>query len=116
MKYFPASRAHWTMGKGYRKKVLLEEDELGIPGSFIQMVEFKPGDKVPLHHHEKTKEVFIALDQAAFVINGKVQTLEPTDVLICEPGDIHGNPVIESPFRVLVIKVGYQADDTIWRE
>ena len=116
MKQFPASQAHWTKGRGYRKSVLLEERDLGIKGSLIQMVEFAPGDKVPLHYHDRTKEVFFALDRAIFVINSETVTLEPNDILVCEPGDVHGNPVIESAFRILVIKVGFQADDTVWMQ
>jgi quercetin dioxygenase-like cupin family protein len=80
------------------------------------MVEFAPGDRVPQHYHKVTKEVFFALDRAVFEINGERVILEPDDVLICEPGDVHGNPVIESAFRILVIKVGYEAEDTVWMQ
>ncbi len=116
MRYFPASLAQWTEGRGYRKRALLREKDLGIPGSFIQEVSFTPGDRVPLHFHRKTKEIFIALDEARFEINGNEVVLHPEDVLICEPGDVHGNPVISSAFRILVIKVNFEPDDTVWTE
>lgn len=116
MEYFPASREKWIEGRGYHKKVLLEEKDFGIERSFIQMVDFTPGEKVPLHYHEQTKEVFIALDRARLMINGNPLLLEPNDVLICEPGDVHGNPLVESSFRILIIKVDYQENDTIWME
>jgi quercetin dioxygenase-like cupin family protein len=103
MKLLRSADRDWTEGKGYRKRPLVTERELGIEGSFIQEVMFHPGESVPLHYHERTKE-----------INGEQLVMEPEDVLICEPGDVHGNPVIERGFRILVVKVGYDPEDTVW--
>lgn len=114
MKLLRTSSRPWTEGKGYRKRPLITQEELGIPDSFAQEVQFHPGESVPLHYHKRTKEVFIALDQAAFEINGEIVVMEPRDVLICEPGDVHGNPVIPHAFRILVIKVDLETDDTVW--
>lgn len=114
MKLLRSADREWTEGKGYRKRPLATERELGIEGSFIQEVTFHPGESVPLHFHKRTKEVFIALDRALFQINGEQVVMEPEDVLICEPGDVHGNPVIERGFRILVVKVSYDPEDTVW--
>jgi len=114
MKLYRAGRLPWVEGKGYWKRVLASEGELGDPGTLLQEVKFFPGQSVPLHYHKRTKEVFIALDPSAFRINNEVVSMEPNDVLICEPGDVHGNPIVENPFRILVIKLDFDSDDTVW--
>jgi quercetin dioxygenase-like cupin family protein len=114
MRLLRSGARRWTEGRGYRKRPLVTLEELGIPGSFVQEVQFHPGERVPLHYHRRTKEIFIALDRAPFVINGEEVVMEPLDVVICEPGDVHGNPVIDDAFRILVVKVGFDPDDTIW--
>jgi quercetin dioxygenase-like cupin family protein len=114
MRILRSGRIPWTEGKGYRKRPLVTEEELGAAGTFLQEVSFIPGQTVPLHYHKRTREVFIALDRADFRINGEDIVMEPTDVLICEPGDVHGNPRIERQFRVLVMKLDFDPDDTVW--
>jgi len=114
MKLYRSAKREWAEGKGYDKRVLLEEKQLGIPGSFIQEVRFHAGEKVPQHYHERTTEIFFALDRALFEINGRAVVMEPEDVLVCEPGDVHGNPIIDSAFRILVIKLDFHPEDTVW--
>jgi quercetin dioxygenase-like cupin family protein len=114
MKHFKHEEAKVVPGEGYTKKVLIDESALGIPGSFIQEVEFRSGDVVRQHHHRFQTEIFYALDEAPFVINGKELTMGPGDIVVCEPGDVHGNPVIRHDFRILVLKVGFQENDIIW--
>ncbi|MCU0861444.1 MAG: cupin domain-containing protein [Methanomassiliicoccales archaeon] len=114
MRLYRSSEADWEEGKGYRKRLLISEAQLGIEGSFMQEVAFRPGESVPMHYHMRTKEVFLPLDEAVFVINGESVTIGPGDVLVCEPGDRHGNPVIHKPFRILVLKVGFVPEDTVW--
>jgi len=114
MRLLRSGRMPWTEGRGYQKRPLVLEEELGVKGSFIQEVDFVPGESVPLHYHRRTREVFIALDHAVFQINGEQITMEPMDVLICEPGDVHGNPIIKQRSRILVIKQGLEPDDTVW--
>jgi len=101
-------------GQGHLKRVLLDETALGIPGSFIQEVEFRKGDVVPQHHHRFQTEIFYALDEAMFLINGENVTISPGDVLVYQPGDVHGNPVIPHDFRILVLKVVYRENDIVW--
>ncbi|MEM0448638.1 MAG: hypothetical protein QW520_02315 [Methanomassiliicoccales archaeon] len=114
MKIIRPSHADWEEGKGYRKRIVVPELDLGIEGSFIQEVSFRPGVSVPMHYHKFTKEVFIPLDEAEFSIQGQDVALRPGEILICEPGDVHGNPVIRRAFNILVLKVGYVPDDTVW--
>ena len=55
------------------------------------------------------------MDHAAhFVINDQTVVMNPGDVVICQPGDVHGNPVIPHDFRILVVKINYRDDDTVW--
>lgn len=104
----------WTEGRGYRKRTLLEEAELGLGGAFIQEVRFKEGERVPSHYHRRQTEVFIALTDVEFQINGGPVRMRPGDIVVCEPGDVHGNPRIPGPARILVIKKDYAEDDTVW--
>lgn len=51
MKLHSTAAVLWTKGRGYRKRILLAQEHLGIEGSFLQEVAFEPGRKVPLHYH-----------------------------------------------------------------
>ncbi|OPY31041.1 MAG: Cupin domain protein [Methanomassiliicoccales archaeon PtaU1.Bin124] len=114
MKLYKASEKEWIRGKGYAKRPLITSSELGIEGSFIQEVSFNRGDIVPLHHHAQQTEVFYAIDEAWFEINGKNVVMQPGDIVMCEPGDVHGNPEIPHDFKILVLKIGYKENDTFW--
>jgi quercetin dioxygenase-like cupin family protein len=114
MRLYRSGRIPWVEGKGYWKRPLITEEELGLPNAFLQEVTFDQGQSVPLHHHKKTKEIFIALDPGHFLINGEDVAMEPNDVLICEPGDVHGNATMERAFRILVLKLDFDPDDTVW--
>jgi quercetin dioxygenase-like cupin family protein len=114
VRLYRSERMPWIEGKGYWKRLLASEMDIGDAGTLLQEVKFVPGESVPLHHHQRTKEVFIALDQARFMVNGEEVTMEPGDVLVCEPGDVHGNPTIDKAIRILVIKLDFDPDDTVW--
>ena len=114
MKLFKHDAASVVSGQGYVKRVLIDESGLGILGSFMQEVEFKKGDVVRQHHHRFQTEIFYALDEAPFEINGHKVTMSPGDIVVCEPGDVHGNPVIPRDFRILVLKVNFRENDIVW--
>ncbi len=114
MRLHRSSVKPWAQGKGYRKRTVLDEADLGISGSFLQEVSFSKGDKVPIHHHRVQTEVFYAVTEAVFEINGEKVTMAPGDVLVCDPGDRHGNPEIPHDMKILVLKVGFHEDDTVW--
>jgi quercetin dioxygenase-like cupin family protein len=116
MKILRASEQEWVVGKGYSKRILIELGELGISGSFLQEVKFKKGDRVPLHHHNVQTEIFYARDEAFFHINGNDIILQPGDIVVCKPGDVHGNPDIPHDFTILVLKIDHVANDIEWDE
>ena len=86
MRLYEHDAAPVLPGQGYSKRILIDELALGIPGSFLQEVEFKKGQRVRQHHHNFQTEIFYALDEAPFLINGIKVTMRPGDVLVCEPG------------------------------
>ncbi|MCX6651031.1 MAG: cupin domain-containing protein [Methanomassiliicoccales archaeon] len=117
MKSFPRSGYKEVSGDGYLKRIVLDGADLGVKGALLQEVQFNAGDKVAFHFHKATREIFYCLKgPAPFVINGLPTVMEEGDCIVCEPGDVHGNPVIERDFRILVLKVGYKEDDTVWLE
>jgi quercetin dioxygenase-like cupin family protein len=114
MRLYKHDAAPVLQGQGYSKRILIDELALGIPGSFLQEVEFKKGQMVRQHHHNFQTEIFYALDEASFLINGIKVTMLPGDVLVCEPGDVHGNPDVPHDFRILVLKIGFLENDIVW--
>ena len=116
MRLIKAREGRLVEGKGYSKKVLLTSEHIGLAGTLLQEVSFLPGEKVPCHHHSVQTEIIYALTEVRFEINGKEVILRPGDIIICEPGDHHGNPHIPFEMRILVLKIDYREDDTIWDE
>ncbi len=117
MRLMPREGRKEVPGDGYLKRIVLEPKDLGIADALLQEVHFKAGDKVAFHFHQVTREVFYCLaGPAPFVINGRPVVMNEGDCLICEPGDVHGNPVIDNDFRILVLKSGLKEHDTIWLE
>lgn len=115
MRLFRESDAEEVQGQGYLKRVVLPSGELP-DGMFIQEVLFRAGDRVALHHHKVQTEVFIPLSKGAFVVNGEEAVIGPGDILICEPGDVHGNPIIKEDFRIMVLKLDHAWNDIYWDE
>lgn len=116
MRLIRARERRLVEGKGYSKKVLLTSEQIGLAGALLQEVSFQPGENVPSHHHSVQTEIFYALTEVRFEINGEEVILQPADIMICEPGDRHGNPHIPFEMRILVLKIDYREDDTIWDE
>lgn len=115
MKFVPRTEYQEVSGDGYLKRIVLKEKDIGLKGALIQEVHFTSGEKVGLHFHQVTREIFYCLSgPATFVINGRTVVMGDGDCLICEPGDVHGNPVIDNDFSILVLKVGMRDHDTIW--
>lgn len=115
MKVFPRSSFKEVSGDGYLKRIVLEAEDIGLKGTLLQEVQFIAGDRVAFHFHQVTREIFFCLQgPAPFVINGRPAVMNEGDCLVCEPGDVHGNPVIDHDFRILVLKVGFKENDTVW--
>jgi quercetin dioxygenase-like cupin family protein len=115
MRLLREDSAQEVPGDGYLKKIVLPKGILP-DGMFIQEVLFKAGDRVRLHHHDVQTEVFVPLSEGLFQVNGEEVRIGPGDILVCEPGDVHGNPVIAKDFRIMVLKIGHQNDDIHWDE
>ncbi len=110
--------AGWVNGRGYRKQVVADTAVLAAPGAFVQVVEVAPGETIPDHSHQTSREVYAVLNgRCCLVVNGESHHLEPGDMLLMEPGDIHRlhNDGGE-PFRLLVFKTSATDEDTFWAD
>lgn len=112
MRTLRASEAVWEEGIGYEKRIRL--DGIDLPFSYMQEVRFDRGIGVPPHRHERQTEVFYFLSPGTLLINGEMLEMSAGDIVVCEPGDVHEVPQPGVPFALLVIKVGFEGEDTVW--
>ncbi|HBB76211.1 MAG: hypothetical protein A2186_00490 [Candidatus Levybacteria bacterium RIFOXYA1_FULL_41_10] len=113
MKIIKPEEKDWFEGKGYSKKVLLDEDDLGLPGVWVQEVLIKAGGTASLHYHKKQTEIFYFFDSNGYwLINGKKFTFGTGDALVIEPNDRHEvvNDTKEE-YRYLCFKQNYEEGD-----
>ena len=116
MKYLSASTGDWQQCPGYRKKILLTEDDLDDAGALVQLIEIAAHTFVADHYHEHCTEVFHVLEgRGIFVIDGKTFALDVGDTLTCRPREVHStqNPG-DAPFRYVVFKTNAKAGDLEW--
>lgn len=116
MKFIKSHEGKWLQGKGYKKKILLENNDLNSPGTLIQIVAIEPGSEVMPHYHKKMTEVFHILEgEGTMVIEDKTFHLAPGDILTCEPHKIHSakNTTI-SIFKYIVFKTNAENEDSYW--
>ncbi|NLK26063.1 MAG: cupin domain-containing protein [Euryarchaeota archaeon] len=114
MRYHSSAERPWQNGRGYRKRRLLEDFPLPAEVSLVQEVQFKKGDAMPPHLHKVQTEVFYALAPGSITIDGIDVRMGRGDILICEPGEVHGMSLVEEDFCFLVLKIDYCEDDTVW--
>jgi len=114
MKHLHVDDRDWQEGKGYRKKRLLDSAPLPAEVSFIQEVRFSKGSTIPAHYHRTQTEIFYVLARGSMVINDEEIRMEAGDVVVCEPGEVHGMPLVEEDFAFLVMKIDHREDDTVW--
>ncbi len=114
MKVIRSSEKEWIEGQGYHKKVLLDGKLLEKPEVLVQQVIFHKGDSIPPHFHKSQTEIFFVLDSGSITINEEYIEVGKGDIVVCEPGEIHGMPKIKTEFSFLVLKIDYQEDDTVW--
>jgi quercetin dioxygenase-like cupin family protein len=108
--------AEWVNGRGYRKQVVADTAVLAAPGAFAQVVEMEPGEIIPDHVHQSSREFYVVLNgRCQLTVNGINHHLKPGDMLLMEPGDVHhlDNDGGEL-FRLLVFKTNATTEDTIW--
>ena len=91
----------------------LLQQELGMTANNWQFlyVTHPPGLKEDLHSHSISYEALYFMDKANYKINGNDYRLNENDLVIFEPGDIHGAIPIDNEVRLLVIQVPIITDD-----
>ncbi|MFN2179673.1 MAG: cupin domain-containing protein [Candidatus Promineifilaceae bacterium] len=101
--------------EGYRKLILLDEEDLHSKGARVQIVTIQPGDTVADHYHERAREFYLVLQgRCELTVNGETSTLRRDDMLLMEPGDVHSLSNHGAiPFVVLVFKTNGE-NDTHW--
>lgn len=110
--------ANWVNGRGYRKNQLVGAAELATTGTLVQLVEMAPDAVIPDHYHKTSREFYVVLGgQCRLFINEEPYLLQPGDMLLTEPGDVH-RLVNEGhePFTLLVFKTNATTADTYWVE
>lgn len=98
---------------GYSKKVLLDENDLKNPWSFVQQIKIKAWETAALHHHKIQTEIFYLLNENGYwIVNGEEIHPKTWDTLVIEPGDKH--IIIASKtndYIYLAFKIKYDKDD-----
>ena len=70
-----------------------------------------PKLKEDLHSHNKSYEALYFLDGARYKINGVDYDINNGDMVIFEPGDIHGAIPVDNEVRLFVIQAPAITDD-----
>ena len=118
MKYIKSKeifeKSGWIKEKGYKKKILLDEQDLKRQGSVLQMNIVEPNTNLASHHHKKmTEAVYVLSGEASLVINGKDFFMRPGDIITIEPNEIHnGRNPSHNEFKYLVFKTNFSEEDT----
>ena len=106
----------WLQLPGYRKNVLLADEDLHCPGTRVQLVTIEPGDTISNHHHKTSFEVYYVLQGVCqLFVNDEKALLQTGSVLVMEPGDVHQlhNHGLQK-FVLLVFKTNAGKADTYW--
>jgi len=100
----------WVQDKGYKKKVLLE-DQAG--GAVLQINIAEPRTTLPSHYHKSTKEwIYILSGEATLIINDKKFPMKPNELITIEPDEIHTvRNDSEKEFKYLVFKSNVEKGD-----
>lgn len=114
MREIRSGKIEWITGKGYDKRVLLSDETVTPPKTLLQQVRFKRGESVPPHYHNIQTEAFYFLSPGTISIDGTIYEMEEGDVLVCEPGEVHEVPRVNDDFSIIVLKIDFEHDDTVW--
>jgi len=117
--YYSAMKAEIKnlIDRGTYLKLPLFEGELP-EGSYAQIVEVKPGQRVKKHYHLYQYELFCILGgEAKLGIGEREYIARPGDIFLVKPKTVHW-VINESnnPFRLFVVKLNYRGDDSVWLE
>lgn len=116
MKLIKNRQLNWQEKQGYSKKVLMNLDELSGTPDLLQQIKIRPGEVVKPHHHNIQTEIFYFNEiNGEFIVNGEGVVLQPDDILVIEPGDIHEVRNHSSKdFIYLCLKINSEESDLIW--
>lgn len=107
----------WVERENYRKR-LLARGELG-EGVVVQLVQVPPGKRVGEHYHRhQTEFYYILRGSAELRIGGEVYRAGRGEAYVCLPGEVHSvdNRSGGEPFELLVLKLNYRGEDSVWLE
>lgn len=84
----------------------LKNLDLKLASASLQFlyVTHPPRLKEDLHCHESSYEILYFFDRARYKINSKDYELKEKDLVVFEPGDIHGALPVDHTVRLLVIQ------------
>ena len=104
----------WTERPGYSKKPLVTGDQIGAPGTLVQLLRIRPGEVADSHFHKGCTEVFYFPGEAGErTVNGQKVHIQTGDVLVIQPGDHHTvrnsgtEDVVYIAFKVNVVEDDY---------
>ena len=87
--------------------------ELGMEVSSLQFlfVTHPAGFEEKLHSHEKSFEIFYFFNEAKYRINGEDYEVDKGDLVIFEPGDIHGAIPVDNEVGLFIVQSPAITDD-----
>lgn len=94
-------------------KIVQQELEQAVSSTQILYVTHPPKLKEDLHTHKKSYEMLLFLDVANYHINGKEYHICQNDLVIFEPGDIHGATPINHEVRLWVFQTPAINEDKV---
>ncbi len=94
-------------------RILQQETGMPVTGFQLLYVTHPPNLRERLHAHQRSYEALYFLDRADYRVNDKPYTLEDGDLLLLEPGDIHGATPVGHEVRILVFQSPAITDDKV---
>jgi len=118
VKYSKSNKGKWTQCEGYKKKIILDENDLNCKGTLFQIIKINPRTEIKPHFHKKMTEVFFILKGNAIIfIERKNYRLKPGDTLVCHPNEIHGaKNSSNEEFEYIVFKTNVEKGDNFWKK
>ena len=100
---------------GRNIKKLITDSFNNLQTSFL-LVEHPANFKEKQHLHKVSFEIFFFLDDAKYKMNGKVYDIKEGDLVVFEPGDVHGAVEIDNKVKLFILQVPPTGSDKIYKE